>query len=428
MKFLLLITILFSLSSSSFAKEYSFDDLYKLALRKDPRVSDFRYSHQILKEKLLKVEAAFYPKLSYSLAMAPMGKVTNEDPSGTFSDMDFSEWGVGLDNNIRLVQPIFTFGKWSTGMKMAKKRAEIEGQKLKKLNQQVKHDLIKAYQALVMISELEKISNFGEKQLNKALKKLKQLDEEDSDDYNETDYFKLKISQQKLIDGQNDLSSLKAQIRFALIKMLDIEEDFTVKDKRLKENKLKEEFNVEEMFEYQMLMKLIDISKLNLNLQKNYFTPDVFFWVTWGFKYSNVAIKQKAGWDPYHKNIVAAGLGLRWNLDFMTLKANYKIAKIQLIQNQNRVNLLKKISSIKDFKIKSEILNLKNKIDVKRNIAKQSKRWFTGNALDYYTGLGSTKELLESLASYQKAKLDIIRAIYNYNVKLSSLKLFRGEN
>jgi len=427
MKFLLLITILFLLSISSFAKEYNFDDLYKIAIRKDPRVQDFRYSHKILKEKLLKVEAAFYPKLSYSLGMSPMGRVDTDDPSGDISDMNFSEWGIGLENKISLVQPIYTFGKWSTGMKMAKKRAEIEDKKFEKLNQQVKHDLIKAYQALVMISELEKISNFGEKQLNKALKKLKQLDEEDSDDYNETDYFKLKIFQQKLIDGQNDLSSLKAQIRFALVKMLDIDESFTIKDKKLKENKLKEEFNIEEMFEYKMLMKLIDISKLNLDLQRNYFTPDVFFWVTWKFKYSNVAPKQD-GYDPYHGNTPAAGLGLRWNLDFMTLKANYKIAKIQLIQNQNRVNLLKKISSIKDFKIKSEVINLKNKIDVKNKIAKESKRWFTGNALDYYTGLGSTKDLLESLAAYQKAKLDVIRAIYNYNIKLSSLKLFRGEN
>jgi hypothetical protein len=277
-----------------------------------------------------------------------------------------------------------------------------------------------------MINELQSITSYGKKQVDKALKKMKELDEEDSDEYNESDYFKLKIYQQKIIDGENELKSLESQIRYGLITLLDIDKDFKIKDKKIKPMPLVEEWDYKSMVEYQMLMELIDISRLNLNLQKNYFTPDIFFWVSWHFKYSNVA-PYSSGYDPYHSNIAGAGLGLRWNLDFMQLKANYRIAKIQLLQNENRVELLKKKSSIEDFKIKSEAILLKQKIDVQKNISKESKRWFTGNAMDYYAGIGSSKSLLDSLAEYQKSKISLIRAIYNYNIKISNLKLFRGE-
>jgi len=426
-KFLILILSFLFFSVNIAAKEYSFDDLYKIAITKDPRLSEFQYSYQILKAQLSKVEAALYPKLSYTMALVPMGKVTTDSPSGSIDDMDFSEWGIGLDSKITLIQPIYTFGKWSTGMEMAKKRADLENKKVEKLKQNIKSDLVKAYQALVMIRELEKITHYGQKQLNKAIKQLKKLDEEDSDDYSETDYFKLKIYEQKFIDGENELKALKEQVRFGLISLLGIEKNFTIKDKKLVPNDTIKKWDITTMFEYKILMSMIELSKLNLDLQKNYFTPDVFFWASWNLKYSSVA-ENHGGYNPYHKNIPAAGLGLKWSLDFMQLKANYKVAKLQLLQNQNRINILKKLSSIKDFKISSEVKLLRKRIDVKRKISKESKRWFTGNAMDYYAGIGSSKTLLESLAAYQRAKVDVIRAIYNYNIKLSSLKLFRGEN
>lgn len=427
MKIALFFTILLVFSINANAKEYSFNDLYKIAVKKDPRLSDFQYSYRVLKAQLSKVEAAFYPKLSYTLGIVPMGRVNTDTPSGSMDDMDFSEWGLGLDSKISFIQPIYTFGKWSTGMKMAKKRAELEIKKVEKLKQKIKFDLTKAYQALVMIHELERITSYGEKQLKKALKQLKKLDEEDSDDYSDNDYFKLKIYEQKLIDSENELKALKEQIRFALINMLGIDKNFTIKDKKLKPSSFTENWNFKTMFEYKMLMNIIELSKLNLDLQTNYFTPDIFFWASWSIKTSTVADKH-SGYDPYHSNVPAAGLGIRWNLDFMVLKANYKIAKIQLLQNQNRVDILKKLSQVKDFKMSSETKLLQKRIAVKRKISKKSKQWFTGNAMDYYTGIGSSKKLLESLAAYQKSKVDLIRAIYNYNIKLSSLKLFRGEN
>jgi hypothetical protein len=274
---------------------------------------------------------------------------------------------------------------------------------------------------------LEKITKYGQKQLKKALRQLKKLDEEDSEDYNENDYFKLKIYEQKLIDSENELNSTKEQIRFALGKLLGLEKEFRIKDKRLKPYSFKENWDFKMMFEYKMLINIIDLSRLNLDLQKNYFTPDVFFWASWKIKTSTVA-DEHSGYDPYHSNVPAAGLGLRWKLDFMVLKANYKIAKMKLLQNQNRIDILKKLSEIKNYKIKSEAKLFQKRIEVKRSKSKESKRWFTGNAMDYYAGIGSSKSLLESLAAYQKSKIDLIRAIYNYNIKVSKLKLFRGEN
>jgi len=83
----------------------------------------------------------------------------------------------------------------------------------------------------------------------------------------------------------------------------------------------------------------------------------VFFWASWKIKTSTVA-DEHSGYDPYHSNVPAAGLGLRWKLDFMVLKANYKIAKMKLLQNQNRIDILKKLSEIKNYKILFWILVL----------------------------------------------------------------------
>ncbi len=427
MKSHIIVLILISIFLSSlFAKEYTLDELYKISLKKDPRLIEFKYSYQLLQNKLDKLDSLFYPKVGYKFYIAPMAEVKGE-ASGSIDDMNFAgDWGYGLKSTLSAVQPIYTFGKWSTAKDIGKKGIQIAKKKKIKIEQQVKYDLIRAYNALILFKELEKILNDGKSNIKKALKKVKKLEMEDSDDYNEEDLFKLRIYQRKLSNKEGELNSLKEQIRFGIVTLLGIEKDFKIKYKKISQDKLNKKFKLEDMLEYKMLLNLLDINRLNISLKKRYFTPDLFIAAEWYFKYSNVAEKQ-SGYDPYHANSPGIALGLRWNFDYFLLKANLKRAKIELSRTKARVDYLKDIGKIKDNKLVEELKLLELKLNNLKSISKDSKKWFTGNAMDYYMGLGKAKDLLESLGAYLNSKNDYLRALYNYNLKISEIKLFRGD-
>lgn len=179
-------------------------------------------------------------------------------------------------------------------------------------------------------------------------------------------------------------------------------------------------------FDYRQLSLLVDINSLDVSLKKRWFTPNILLVADWNYKYSNVAIEQD-GYDPYHGNSAVVALVLQWDFDFALFYNQFEKSKLTYFQNKQRLEALEKLSKVELFKYQKESENLLRKVESTKKISKESKKWFVGNAADYYVGVGKAKDLLESLAAYQKAKIDVLRAIYDYNMKEIALKHYLGE-
>ncbi len=458
---------IFFLSLTLFAKTYTLEELIIIAQKKDVRVKDFEITYETLKANLDQLNALYYPKITYDFGIAPMGEVDGP-AKGSIEDMDFDTIGVGLQSKLRIVQPLYTFGKISTAKNIANKGLEIAKKKESEIKGDVKKDVIKAYNALIMIGQIKDILSDGKAQLKKAKKKLEKLkkaedgdfDDEgfedidkpetdenkaekttesveektktenettESEPFDENDLFKVVIYEEKLKIEEEQLKALEDEIKFGLVTLLGIESDFKIEDTKLEIYQLnKGEANFKNMIEYKMLSDLIEINKLEVELKQNSFYPNIVLLGDWNYKYSNVAEKQ-TGYDPYHGNSAVLSLGLRWDLDIALFLAQIKKSKLNLLQNKNRAEEFEKVMSVKHKHLQSDLQYTLKKIESLQAISKESKKWFLGNATDYYMGLGKAKDLLESLAAYQKSKIDVMREIYDYNIKLTEYKLFLGE-
>ncbi len=457
---------IFFLSLSLLAKTYTLNELITIAQKKDVRVKDFELTYETLKANLDQLNALYYPKITYDFGIAPMGEVDGP-AKGSIEDMDFDTIGVGLQSKLRIVQPIYTFGKISTAKNIANKGLEIAKKKESEIKGDVKKDVIKAYNALIMITQIKDILSDGKSQLKKARKKLEKLkkaedgdfDDEGFDDidktetaenttekttetveetktesestesepFDENDLFKVKIYEEKLKIEEEQLKSLEDEIKFGLITLLGIETDFKIEDSKLEVYEIgSSDINLKDMIEYKMLGDLIEINKLEVELKQNSFYPNIVLLGDWNYKYSNVAEKQ-TGYDPYHGNSAVLSLGLRWDLDIALFMAQIKKSKLNLLQNKNRAEEFEKVMSVKHKHLQTDLQYTLKKIESLQVISKESKKWFLGNATDYYMGLGKAKDLLESLAAYQKSKIDVMREIYDYNIKVIDYKLFLGE-
>lgn len=456
---------IFFLSLSLLAKTYTLDELITIAQKKDVRVKDFELTYETLKANLDQLNALYYPKITYDFGIAPMGEVDGP-AKGSVEDMDFDTIGVGLQSKLRIVQPLYTFGKISTAKNIANKGLEIAKKKESEIKGDVKKDVIKAYNALIMITQIKDILSDGKSQLKKARKKLEKLkkaedgdfdegfddidktetsenttekttqtveetkterESTESESFDENDLFKVKIYEEKLKIEEEQLKSLEDEIKFGLITLLGIEPDFKIEDSKLEIYEMgSSDINLKNMIEYKMLGDLIEINKLEVELKQNSFYPNIVLLGDWNYKYSNVAEKQ-VGYDPYHGNSAVLSLGLRWDLDIALFMAQIKKSKLNLLQNKNRAEEFEKVMSVKHKHLQTDLQYTLKKIESLQVISKESKKWFLGNATDYYMGLGKAKDLLESLAAYQKSKIDVMREIYDYNIKVIDYKLFLGE-
>jgi outer membrane protein TolC len=407
-----------------------------IALEQSPLLRAARYEVEAAQAGVEQARAGFLPRLnlqeSFTRADNPVFAFSSKLNQGRFTQSDFEVRRLndpGEMNNFRtsfsFEQPLYTAGKAALGFTRAQLSREATIRGLERTQQEVIFQVAKAYYG-VLLAQADLAVVQAALQAAEANRNLAR-DRFETGLVVESDVLSAEVRLASLTEQQistrNQVTLAKAAVNDVIGRPL--EEPFAVEDHL---SRLPGRDSQLEELETLTLQKRPDYQKLGLEeqalergiaLAQAEFFPTVSATANYEVNRFNFAANGQASWF--------VGIVAQWNL-FNGLADRAKVAESRA--NLARVQALRaRMASTIMLEVKEAFLQLKSaeeRIGVANRAVTQAMESFKIVTDRYQAGLTTMVDLLASEAALTQAKGNLSRALYDYNVSLTSLELAVG--
>ena len=380
------------------------------------------------------VNYALVPKMSILSFIAPnFGSTGNS----LHSVKDYTVWGPTLSFQAQVIWPFYSFGKIALAKKAAKQGVAASKHLYEgKVNQAI-FEYKKLYLSLIALKQFKRVIEEAKKQGNEILSEAQKQYATGEGDILRKDISRLKIYTLEIQKLEEEHWANQNSARLALAHLLG--------EKKFYESKDDEFPDIET--DALLLKDLIDLSfkkkpglkslRLGILARKNLFEIEkkgllpVFFIGAQGVaNYTSVREKQQSSFafDPYNELTAGIAAGLRWDVDWGKYKSKMKKAQAAY---QKILAQKKQADSGYPLEISVAFWDMHKKRNIQKlsqKKLKEARRWSISEYNAYSSGLGSAKDLVESLATYYLTKREVVESAYNYLVAWATLSLKIGES
>ncbi len=352
--------------------------------------------------------------------LAPL--FSEDDVNDVFNDLNFF-----LRTELRINQPIYSFGKIRHGIKAAGSGIEAETAELERQTKDVELEVKRIYYGYQLTLEVERVLEDVEEAFSTAVGKAREALQKG--DLTQGKVLELELALTRTKQRRVELEKNQQEALFAFRRATGhaLTSSITPAGKlRPIEVQLDPEqvrAPLESLPAIRAARHGAEARAHDVDRAKANFLPDFFvsLFVQAAWAPGRDDITNQFLFDPF--NIVRAGpvLGLNWDVDFGKHDAELKIARARAAEVQAK---LERARTGVPLAIERAMLAFEEKREV-LNLARRARR--NGRALSFLAlanaeiGLGDPKEILESLGDYAKAATGHARAVMEYNMAVAEL-------
>jgi multidrug efflux system outer membrane protein len=445
--------MVFLAQAGSAPAELTLEDLLKAALERDGRVMAAHAQLDAYRAKYDQAWWLWFPAAKLDVLFGgPVGQrrldcTGTEDCCCKLKDPSAYSYGdlsagvsFAVGGKLEAMLPIYTFGKISEAKNAALAGVDAGEAGIEKARQDVALEVRRAYYGWLLANASVEILEDGESKLKEAEKKLLKMLEELNEDVTDRDLFKLRYysaqvnsmliqarsGRQVVLEALRFLTGIEGLGREKQIKEIDLEapaeepgspDDYLTKAKKLRP-------------ELKQLNAAVDAASAAVEIQKSSFFPDFYIagYIKGSYSPAHDFIENSLlnhGYTYYDHGLT---LGMR-----ITLDIPQKMARL----DESRANL-RKIRAQQSQAAEAVGLEIKNRLETLRSARENlkalkkgrraAKAWMRANFMSYGVGISNTKDLLDSLAAYAKARMELYQAHHDTLVAHDRLKAATGEN
>ena len=378
----------------------------------------------------------YIPKVKVRSLLSALPELRGDAVSG-YTDMDLDKWGPFFRVQVTTTSPIYAFGQLSS------LREEVRSQKAQAfarrtiLTQELTYQVKRAMEGWRLARSLGDILEEGRGHLSKARARLEELEEEDSDEFDQIDLLKLRVYESELVRRETEVEEGVVAAREGLRLALGFGQDapFTLERWKLK----MWEFELKPLLEYQELAvahhgELIHARaqvrerRAAVDVAKTQMYPS--FGLDSFYRYSVAPSAQDQAspfaYDPYNQQEVGVGLSLSWNLAFGESLA--RLDQKQALERAESFRYLDRVAKVRMavaeiYEVVSEARRLQA---VNRKALKSARAWLMAKSDLYDGGLCPLEELNDALLAYFERKIGYEQAVHDHNVAAARLEQLIG--
>lgn len=401
------ILCLFAFSSLNAQQLYSLQECRQMALEYNVRMKTARNQILIAEQEKKEAFTNFLPSVSLSggAMKADDGLVQMQMGGQTMKLLDEGLFGGAIAS-----LPIFAGGQIYNGHKLAKVGVEVSDLQLRQTQNEVILTVDQYYWNMVVLNEKLKTLQRVEALLEKICSDVKVA--VDAGVKNRNDLLQVELRRNEIqsaaINVQNNISVCK----MLLGQYIGCEENsFDVKTEISEELNSPEQLYVnhneclDSTVEYQLLSKSVDVSKLQMRLNKGQFLPTVA--LQGGYLYNDFMGPSQNSWV----GMVNISIPISW-------KAPYSIKKYKY-RHQNAVTEFDNGSEqlmIKMQKTKIDLINAYQQALIASKSIEQSEENLRLNEEYYRAGTSSMSDLLEAQQLFQQSRDKYAEAFSKYEL------------
>jgi outer membrane protein len=443
------------------ARSYKLDEILDLARKGNPGLAVGEQATAGIQAQLLEAKRAWMPtgELNSLLAQAPRITCTglqNTDVNGrpitaeqncvqtqsigTNSDgflNAITPAGVFTRTELKLVQPIYTFGKISAGVAAAESGVKASQSRQFGLQADLDLNVRRAYWGAKLATEILGTLKEASGYLDKAQKKIEDELSEGTGDASVTDRLRLRTMRAE-IDGRileaqrmADLarSGLRTLIGPDAPADLDVDADaletVTIPDRPLE--RYEEEARASRP-EVKALDHMVAAKRALAELESRRQYPDIVLIGTAAYAYaSSVDTPQNAYFnDPFHSLGAGIAAGFRMPLDLGVKSAHAAKLHAEAKEAEQRRREALNGIAFEVEKAHTELMEASKRTKVMQKGEKAGRQWIAAVAQNIAVGLSEAKDFSDALLAFFQARVRYLQCMYDYNVAAAALTRATG--
>jgi outer membrane protein TolC len=349
-----------------------------------------------------------------------------------------SRLGPFVKTEVKMVQPLFTWGKISGYENMAEHNLAVaEAEKSKQLSE-LRMMVKRAYYTLQLARESSKVLDEVRERLVQVERKVEELlvkGGKSSENVEETDRLKIRVFQTDVENRALDAYRGQKAALATLFELAGAAGQWKPKDDNLAAEVVtdieKDALIASSMRarpEIRQIDEYIKIKTAERTTIRSAYFPTLFAagQVDFAFAPGRTDIENPFLSDEFNKFGMAVALGLKQDLGVHRTWNKLKQIDAEIVglrAQRERVAILSRLRVDETFE---KAVAAQRAIEINENGFRAARSWLTSAGLSFSLGTSPTKDVLESYAAYFKARVDLLRAIYELNIALAELSLVSG--
>ena len=438
------------------AEGLGLEELLRLALAHDGRVLAAHAELDSYRARYAEARRTWFPVIRFeALAGGPVSerridraacgaipadeclKVSHASERGNF---DFGELGVAFGGKIEAALPLFTFGKLDAARRAAHSGVQAGEAGLNRARQEIALEVRRAYYGWLLADAACEILADGRAKLKEAEAKLKKMLDEGNEDVSDRDQFKLRYYAAQ-VEGMWLQARQGRELAVAALRFLTGQDDLGEKTPLRSEPLEPPPLPAEplQVFAQRALAQRADLAQLRAardamsaleDVQRAAFFPDFF---VAGYLKGSYSPVQDFVRNPLLQSSLTAydggvALGLQITLDIPQKLARLDRARADLARVTAQ---LAQAEAAVRLQLEQKLLDLRTGAEQLEQLSRgerAAKAWMRANMMDYGVGLTNTRDLLDSLAAFAKARMDREKAIHDQRLAYDALRSAAGDD
>ncbi|MBI4848861.1 MAG: TolC family protein [Nitrospirae bacterium] len=411
---------------------YSLDECISAALRFSPQIKGQQHEVEIAKTRLEEADGYQFPQIEIMTLFGPSPKARGNQINSDYRNDGIEGLGVFGSADIKVVQPIYTFGKITEAKNAASHGIMVEASKVKQKATDVALEIKQYYYGHLAALEGEKLVDEIQGYLDSTIEKTKKLIESESGRATELDLNKLETYQGLLAKyrGEAEKNIILSKDALRTFMGLDGNAIFSLKDEALKpvdadvrELKFYSEKSKELRPEFAQLREGLKAKESLLNMAKADYYPKIFAAAFYSYSDATERDRVTNPWiyDYFRHQAGGAALGMKWNFDFGITGSQVHRARADYLKLQSLHEHASAGIPLQVEKSYREMIEAKNSIEATRKAFESARKWMIGAVMNYDMGIGEAKDAADAIAAYGNMKEQYIKSVYNFNMSYANV-------
>lgn len=428
---------LLALARPAAARSYTLAELLELTRKSNPGLAAGARQTAQIEAQLSEARRSWMPTGELLSMVAPVPEVRcypdRENCTRTnISEASLNLKGVFTRTEVRLIQPVFTFGKISAGIDAAHAGIAASRSREQGLVLELELNVRRAYWGAKLAREILETVKDGMKYLDEAQATIDKNLKEGTGTSTVADRYRLRAVRAE-VDGRVleaekllsvALSGLRALIGPEAPSDLDVDaeplEAPTIPERPLAQYEEQARLSRPEVL---ALNHLVNSKRALAALERRKQYPDLVLMGTATFAYASSIDNPKNAFfaDPF--NTLSAGLAAALRVPLDLGVRNARSAKLQAEADEayhRRREALGGIAFEVD-RAHADMSEAQKRLKIMQSGEKTGKMWITSVAQNFAAGLAETKDFSDALVNYFQFRVKTLQAIFDLNMAAASL-------
>lgn len=344
--------------------------------------------------------------------------------------------------DVDLVMPLYAFGKIAAYKTMASQGVRMGEQAMRIARGELTFQVTRAWYGIRLAHELGELIADGESKLKKAREKLERLEEEDSDEYDQADTFRLRIYEakvRKLVLGNERLDKLsRTGLRVALAlpkgEALRLPKAQELQPVELTLGALAEyvDLAARKRPELKMQYERIGLQEANVGRYWADFFPAFFLGASFTVAVTAPGRSETETAGTVFENINldsttvggGAAIGLKLTLDYPQKVARYRKATFELERARAELDVRKAKLRVELEQYWRETRAQQEMLRYQRRAMKAARSLLVLQVQEYENGVDDSvkfEDVLSASVAYLSQKSEWLRSVHAFNVSVARL-------